>query len=181
MSGAVKYGGAIAIATVAVALRWLLIPWVGPDAPYATLIGAIAIAVWMGGWGPASAAAIAGFSGTGLVVGRSPGTLPVDRVHTVVGITLYALTCALIIGLGEAMRRTRDAHRRLQERFLRSQEAAIQGYGLLKTLRDRAGEVVDFEFEYINPLGAAIGKSEPERALGDRVTAVSPAAWAAGH
>ena len=180
MSRAVKYAGAIAIAAVAVALRWLLIPWVGPDAPYATLLGAIAIAVWMGGWGPASAAAIFGFIGTGLVIGRSLGTLPVDRMHTVVGITLYALTCALIIGLGEAMRRTRDAHRRLQERFLRSQEAAIQGYGLLKTLRDRDGEIVDFEFEYINPRGAAIGKSEPERVLGDRVTAVMPGACAAG-
>jgi signal transduction histidine kinase/CheY-like chemotaxis protein len=180
MSRAVKYSAAIAIATVAVALRWLLIPWVGPDAPYATLLGAIAITVWMGGWGPASVAAVFGFIGTGLVIGRSLGTLPVDRIHTVLGIALYALTCALIIGLGEAMRRTRDAHRRLQERFLRSQEAAIQGYGLLKTLRDGAGEIVDFEFEYINPLGAAIGKSEPERVLGDRVTAVMPGACEAG-
>jgi signal transduction histidine kinase/ActR/RegA family two-component response regulator len=180
MSGAVKYAHAIAIATVAVALRWLLIPWVGPDAPYATLLGAVAIAVWMGGWGPASAAAVFGFIGTGLVIGRSLGTLPVDQAHVAVGITLYAVTCGLIIGLGEAMRRTRDAHRRLQERFLRSQDAAIQGYGLLKTLRTDAGEVVDFEFEYINPLGAAIGKSEPERAVGDRVTAVMPGACAAG-
>ena len=180
MSSAVKYAGAIAIAAVAVALRWLLIPWVGPDAPYATLLGAVAIAVWLGGWGPASTAAIVGFIGTGLVIGRQLGTLPVDHVHAVVGIALYALTCALIIGLGEAMRRTRDAHRRLQERFLRSQEAAIQGYGLLKTLRNPSGEVTDFEFEYINPLGAAIGKSEPERVVGDRVTAVMPGACEAG-
>ena len=180
MSSAVKYAGAIGIAAVAVALRWLLIPWVGPDAPYATLLGAVAIAVWMGGWGPASAAAIVGFIGTGLVIGRQLGTLPVDHVHAVVGITLYALTCALIIGLGEAMRRTRDAHRRLQERFLRSQEAAIQGYGLLKTLRNPSGEVIDFEFEYINPLGAAIGKSEPERVVGDRVTTVMRGACEAG-
>ena len=45
MSGAVKYAGAIGIAILAVALRWALIPWVGPDAPYATLIGAVAIVV----------------------------------------------------------------------------------------------------------------------------------------
>jgi signal transduction histidine kinase/CheY-like chemotaxis protein len=180
MSGAVKYINAIAIVTVAVALRWLLIPWLGSDAPYAPLLGAIAITVWMGGWGPASAAAILGFIGTGLVIGRPLGTLPVDRIHTVLGITLYAMTCALIIGLGEVMRRTRDAHRRLQERFLHSQEAAIQGYGLLKTLRDPAGEIVDFEFEYINPLGAAIGQSKPERVLGERVTAVMPGACEAG-
>lgn len=174
MSGGVKYASAIAIAVVAVVLRWLLVPWVGPDAPYATLLGAIAIAVWMGGWGPAAVTAIVGLIGTGLVIGRSLGTLPVDRIHTVLGIALYGLTCALIIGLGEAMRRTRDAHRRSQERFLRSQEAAIQGYGLLKALRDGAGEIVDFEFEYINPLGASLAKSEPQRVLGGRVTAVMP-------
>lgn len=180
MSAAVKYAGAIAIAMAAVALRWFLIRWVGPDAPYATLFGAIAIAVWMGGWGPALAAAVFGLFGTALAIGRPLGSLPLDGLHTAVGIALYALTGALIIGLGEAMRRTRDAYRRSQERFLRSQEAAIQGYGLLKTLRDRAGKIADFEFEYINPLGAAILKSKPEQVVGHPVTAVMPAACAAG-
>jgi signal transduction histidine kinase/CheY-like chemotaxis protein len=180
MSVAVKYSGAIAIATVAIALRWLLIPWVGPDAPYATLLGAIAIVVWMGGWGPALAAAIFGFVGTVLLIGRPLGSLPVDHVHAVLGVVLYAFTCALIVGLGEEMRRTRDAYRRSQERFLRSQEAAIQGYGLLRTLRDPAGEIADFEFEYINPLGAAIRKSKPEDVVGFRVTSVMPGACEAG-
>lgn len=180
MSSAVQYARAIAIATAAIALRWLLIPWLGSDVPYATLIGAIAIAVWMGGWGPALAAAVFGFIGTSLVVGRPLGTLPVDPIHTAVGVTMYAATCALIIVLGEAMRRARDAYRRSQERFLRSQEVAIQGYGLLKAHRDRSGKVVDFDFEYINPLGAAIGRSEPERVVGQRLTAVMPGACAAG-
>ncbi len=98
-----RYGGALAIASAAIALRWLLIPWLEADVPYATLLGAIAIVVWMGGWGPALAAAIFGFIGTALVIGRPLGVLPVDRVHAVVGITLYAVTCALIIILGEAL------------------------------------------------------------------------------
>jgi len=174
------YGGALAIATASIALRWLLIPWLGSDVPYATLIGAIAIVVWMGGWGPALAAAIFGFVGTALVIGRPLGALPVDHVHAAIGITLYAVTCALIIVLGEALRRARDAYRRSQERFLRSQEAAIQGYALLKTLRDRSGKRVDFEFEYINPLGAAIRRSEPEQVVGRRVTDAMPGACAAG-
>lgn len=180
MSGALKYAGAIAIAAMAVALRWSLIPWVGPDAPYATLLGAVAIAVWMGGWGPAAVAGLLGFIGTGLVIGRPLGILPVDRIHTALGITLYSLTCALIIGLGEGMRRTRDAYRRSQERFLRSQEAAIQGFGLLRALRDPAGEIVDFVFEYINPLGASISKSKPERIVGYQVSTVMPGACTAG-
>jgi signal transduction histidine kinase/CheY-like chemotaxis protein len=180
MSRAIKYARAIAIATAAIALRWLLIPWLGSDVPYATLIGAIAIAVWMGGWGPALAAAVFGFVGTAFVIGRPLGSLPVDRNHTIVGVTLYAVTCLLIIVLGEAMRRARDAYRRSQERFLRSQEVAIQGYALLKARRDRAGKIVDFDFEYINPLGAAIGRSEPERVVGRPLTTVMAGACAAG-
>jgi signal transduction histidine kinase/ActR/RegA family two-component response regulator len=180
MSNSVKYAGAIAIAIAAIALRWLLIPWLESDVPYATVIGAVAIVVWMGGWGPALTAAIFGFVGTAFVIGRPLGTLPVDNIHTAIGITLYAVTCLLIIVLGEALRRARDAYRRSQERFLRSQEAAIQGYGLLKTHRDRAGKILDFEFEYINPLGAAIRRSEPERIVGRRVTEVMPGACTAG-
>src|SRR5581483_3424045 len=70
--------------------------------------------------------------------------------------------------------------RRAQERFLRSQEAAIQGHGLLQTVRSENGEVIDFAFEYINPLGAAISQSTPERIVGALVTAVMPGACAAG-
>jgi signal transduction histidine kinase/CheY-like chemotaxis protein len=180
MSATVKYANAIVITAVAVALRWWLIPLVGPDAPYATIMGAVALAVWMGGWGPAVLTAVLGLLGTGLVIARPLNTLPVDRIHTLVGFALYASTCALIIGLGEAMRRTRDAYRRSQERFLRSQEAAIQGYGWLKSVREADGTIVDFELEYINPLGASICKSSPERATGRRITAVMPGPCEAG-
>ena len=89
MSGLVKYASAVGIAAVAVALRWLLVPLVGPDAPYATLMGAVALAVWMGGWGPAAVTAAIGLIGTGLAIGRPLGTLPVDRLHTVVGLAIY--------------------------------------------------------------------------------------------
>src|SRR5262249_35824811 len=103
-----------------------------------------------------------------------------DGIHTVVGLILYSSTCALIIGLGEAMRRTRDAYRWSQERFLRSQEAAIQGYAWLKSVRGPEGEILDFELEYITPVCAAICKSSRERAVGCRVTAIMPGACASG-
>src|ERR1700754_3445263 len=98
MPVAVKYVNALAIAVVAVALRWWLIPMVGPDAPYATILGAVALAVWMGGWGPAVLTSVVGLIGTALVISGPLGTLPVDRVHTFVGLALYTSTCALIIG-----------------------------------------------------------------------------------
>src|ERR1043166_7387572 len=97
MSGAVKYANAIAIALVAVTIRWLLVPYLGPDAPYATIMGAVALTVWMGGWGPAVVTAVLGLIGTALVIGRPLGTLPVDPLHTAVGLFLYASTCGLII------------------------------------------------------------------------------------
>ncbi len=180
MSGALKYANAVAIAAVAVAIRWCLVPIVGADAPYATMMGAVALAVWMGGWGPGVVTALVGLIGIALLIGRPAGTLPVDAIHTTVGLALYASTCGLIIGLGEAMRRTRDAYRRSQERFLRSQEAAIQGYAWLKPLREPTGEIGDFAIDYLNPLGAAICGTSPERAFGHRVTMVMPGICAGG-
>src|SRR5579871_5174968 len=100
MSEALKYLNAFVIAAAAVAMRWLLIPLVGPDAPYATIMGAVALTVWLWGWGPAVVTAGVGLICTGLMIGRPLGTLPVDRLHTLVGFVLYASTCGLIIGLG---------------------------------------------------------------------------------
>jgi signal transduction histidine kinase/CheY-like chemotaxis protein len=180
MGDAVKYLNALSLAAAAVAMRWLLIPLVGPDAPYATILGAVALTVWMWGWGPAVLTAGAGLIGTGLIIARPLGTLPPDRLHTLVGFALYALTCGLIIGLGEEMRRTRDAYRRSQERFLGSQEAALQGYCWLNPRRAGSGEVVDFELEYINPLGAAICRSSPRAATAQCITAIMPGPCEAG-
>lgn len=180
MSVAAKYASAIGIAAVAIAIRWLLIPFVGPDAPYATMMGAVALTVWLSGWAPAMVTALVGLVGTALAIGRPLGTLPVDGIHTAVGLVLYATTCSLIIWLGEQVRRTRDAYRRSQERFFRSQEAAMQGYAWLEALWSPDGRICDFEIEYINPLGAVICKSNPEEAVLRKVTAIMPGACAAG-
>jgi len=180
MSGAAKYASAIGIAAVAIVIRWLLIPFVGPDAPYATMMGAVALTVWLSGWAPAAVTALLGLIGTALAIGRPMGLLPVDGIHTAVGLVLYASTCGLIIWLGEQMRRTRDAYRQSQQRFFRSQEVAIQGYAWLKALSTATGQILDFEIEYINPLGAAICKSTPERAVRRTLSAIMPGACAAG-
>jgi signal transduction histidine kinase len=180
MGEAVKYLNALGLAAAAVAMRWLLIPLVGADAPYATVLSAVALTVWLWGWGPAVLTAGAGLIGTGLVIARPLGTLPADQLHTLVGFALYSLTCGLIIGLGEEMRRTRDAYRRSQERFLGSQEAAIQGYCWLNPQRAADGALVDFHIEYLNPLGAAICRSSPQQAVAQPITVIMPGACEAG-
>ena len=129
---AVRYAAAIAVAAAAVVLRWFLLPWLDSDLPFATLFGAIAVAVWMGGWGPALAAAMAGLIGTVLLIGK-PHSIVAGHIDltTLFSVGVYALTCALIIGLGQAMRRARDAYQRSQQMF---KEVALE-------LKQRATEL----------------------------------------
>ena len=128
----VRYAAAIAVTAAAVVLRWFLLPWLKSDLQYATLFGAIAVAVWMGGWGPAVVAASAGLAGTVLLFGRPESLVAGPAgLATFLSIGVYALTCALIIGLGEAMRKARDDYRRSQQMF---KEVALE-------LKQRAAEL----------------------------------------
>ena len=114
---AVRYTAAIAIAAAAVVLRWFLLPWLQSDLPYATLFGAVAVAVWMGGWGPALAAAVSGLIGTSLLFGKPESLLGNPGITTFFALGVYVLTCGLIIGLGQTMRKARDDYRRSQEMY----------------------------------------------------------------
>jgi two-component system CheB/CheR fusion protein len=69
--------------------------------------------------------------------------------------------------------RDRDL-RRSEERFRLSQESAIQGFTLFKAVRDEGGRVVDLEYEYINPAGAALGRTTPEPLIGRRLKDMFP-------
>ena len=136
----VRYVAAIAIAAAAVVLRWFLLPWLKSDVPYATMFGAIAVAVWMGGWGPALTAAITGLVGTALLFGRPQSFAFSGSLNMLLGIGVYAGTCALIIGLGETMRKARDDYRRSQEMFkevaleLKQRAADLQRADAIKSM-----------------------------------------------
>jgi signal transduction histidine kinase/ActR/RegA family two-component response regulator len=80
----------------------------------------------------------------------------------------------VIIALGQNLRAARERSRLAEERFRKSQEAAIQGYGLLRAVRDEAGKVRDFVIEYVNPRGAALARQTPETVVGRRLTQVLP-------
>lgn len=140
MVAAVRYAAAIAIATAAVVLRWFLLPWLSSDLPYATLFGAIAVAVWMGGWGPAIVAAILGLVGTTVLIGMPESFAEAASWSTLLGLAVYGATCALIIGLGETMRKARDDYRRSQEMFkevaleLKQRAADLQRADSIKSL-----------------------------------------------
>jgi signal transduction histidine kinase len=79
--------------------------------PYITLYGAVAIAVWFGGVGPAVLALIVGYAIVKVRYVEPRGVLAIDSPAGLLELGLFALSCALIIVLGEAMRRARDRYR----------------------------------------------------------------------
>jgi signal transduction histidine kinase/CheY-like chemotaxis protein len=171
-----KYGyvAAVALAVCAVMLRYFLVPWLGYDVRYASLFGAIAIAVWMGGWRPAVLTASLGFVLSQLFLVTPFGRFVFDEASDYVGFVIFALTSSVIIALGHNMRAARERFQVAEERFRKSQEAAIQGYANLRAVRNDGGKVADFLIEYVNPRGAAFARLTPEAVIGRRLTEVLP-------
>jgi PAS domain S-box-containing protein len=90
-------------ALVAIVLRWLLDPLLGDSVPFITLFGAVAAAVWIGGYGPALLAAAVGYLGCTWLFVPPRGVLSLGEPQTLVALGAYTFTCALIIGIGSAM------------------------------------------------------------------------------
>lgn len=105
------YGGAVAVTLAALFLRWFLDPWLGKEVPYITLYGAVAIAVWFGGLGPAVLAMVLGYVVVNVRYVSPIGTLSIDSPDDAIALVLFALSAALVVVLGEAMRRARDRYR----------------------------------------------------------------------
>lgn len=168
-----SYIGAAAVAVSAVLLRYFLLPWVGTGLLYTTLFGAVAVAVWMGGWRPGVLAAVLGYILALMFIKTPVAEIEFGTAADWFGLVVYSLSCALIIALGHRMRAAR-------ERFQRSQEAAVQGFAILRALRDPQGKIIDFVIDYVNPRGAALARQTPETAQGRRLTEMLPGVVSAG-
>jgi signal transduction histidine kinase len=161
------YGGALAAVLAALLLRWLLTPWLGAAVPYITLFGAVAVAVWVGGWRPALLAAALGYAGSESLFLTSPGSLMPDSFADWAQLGLFAISSGLIIGLGEGMRRARDLYRgselELRDRAARLQRADTHKSQFLAVL----------SHELRNPLaplrnGLALLKLKPSAAAAEK-------------
>lgn len=121
------YGGAVAVTLAAVFLRWFLDPWLGNAIPYITLYGAVAIAVWFGGVGPAVLAMVLGYVIANIRYISPFDSVQIEGASDTIALGLFSLSCSLIVVLGEAMRRARDRHRaseaELKERARQLQRA----------------------------------------------------------
>jgi PAS domain S-box-containing protein len=101
------------VLAAAVLLRWLLDPIMGDSLPLVTLSGAVAAAVWVGGYRPALLVTVVGYIACRYLFIQPRGTF-LFNTEIVVGGIAYLFTCSLIIGIGEAMQRaqTRASARR---------------------------------------------------------------------
>jgi PAS domain S-box-containing protein len=113
-----RYLVAVAATAVAVLLRWLADPWLGEYLLFTPLFGAIAVAVWIGGWRPALVAVVLGLLAYNYLFIEPRGSFFIQHVSDFVALFLYLLTCSIIVGFGEGMRiaqrRTEEGRERLR-------------------------------------------------------------------
>jgi len=100
----VAYALAIAALAAAVLLRWLLDPVLGDALPLVTLFGAVAAAVWLGGYRPAVLVTALGYAACNYLFVSPRGQIRLEEPGDLVGLLAYLFTCSLIVGFGEAMR-----------------------------------------------------------------------------
>jgi PAS domain S-box-containing protein len=99
---------ALLFTALAIAVRALLDPWLGDTLSLVTLYGAVAAAVWIGGHGRGVLAAIAGYLVSDYLFIEPRGVFGFSDTSSFVGALAYSVTCAIVIGLGNATRRARN-------------------------------------------------------------------------
>ena len=102
------YAISLLVLAAAVLLRWLLDPLMGDSLPLVTLFGAVAAAVWLGGYQPALLVTIVGYAACDFLFIEPRGAFVLSS-EAIVGGLAYLFTCALIIGTGEGMRRAQES------------------------------------------------------------------------
>jgi PAS domain S-box-containing protein len=100
----VEYGVAVSAVVGAVFVRWLLDPWLGDHLPLVTLFGAVAVAVWFGGYRPALLAVVLGLLACKLLFIEPRGYILLPGARDLIGVLAYLISCVIIIGFGEGMR-----------------------------------------------------------------------------
>ena len=153
----------LAALVVAVLLRWLLDPLMGDALPLVTLFGAVAAAVWLGGYRLAILIALLGYVACHYLFIEPRGQFDFTDFANVVGLIAYLFTCALIILFGDMTHVAQSRAHQRQEVFR-------------VTLRSIGDAVITTDIEgcitYINGIGESLTGWSYADALGqplDRV------------
>ena len=113
-------------------LRQLLDPLMGETLPLVTLFGAIAVAVWLGGYGPAVLVAALGYAACAYLFIEPRGHIDLSETKNLVGFVAYGFTASIIIVFGQLLLQARQQlliglWTKLNGRFVRS---AVQQVGV---------------------------------------------------
>ncbi len=137
---------ALAVAA-AVVLRWLMDPWLGPAQPFVTLSVAVAIVVWFIGYPAALFAAALGYVVADFLF-LYPEGVSARSAGGIADLIAYVVTCALIIGFGEAMHRAKRGVAGVRRELAERQQRLG---GILESISDGFYSVDrDWRFVYIN-------------------------------
>lgn len=147
----------------AVLLRWVLDPVLGDSLPLVTLFGAIAAAVWVGGYRPAIIVVILGYIACDYLFIEPRGQLAMTGVGHVVGLAAYLFTSGFIISFGEAMRTAQV--RSNQGREILSVTLGSIGDAVITT--DNEGRIT-----YMNRVGESVTGWSQADALGQPLESV---------
>ncbi len=121
-----SYSAALLFTALALALRWLLNPWLGDQLPFITLPAAVAAAVWFGGAGPGVVASLASYLGGVTLLPESGLAGSFASAGGLPGLAAWLVSCSIIIGLGEVAERAR--------------RRAAEGRDLLRVTFESAGD-----------------------------------------
>ncbi len=111
---------------------------------------------------------------------------PVDKVHGMTAewlkIQVVQLDDGVAITASDISERKRreEATAANERRFLAAAELSLDSFFILESIRDPAGEIVDFRFTFLNTRGAAIIFHKPEEVLGQALCELLPENRAGG-
>ena len=142
---------------IAVLLRWILDPLMGDAFPLVTLFGAVAAAVWLGGYRVAIPITLIGYIACHYLFIEPRGQVDVTGTANLVGLVAYLFTCALIIVFGEA---ARIAHTRATERR-EVFRVTLRSIGDAVITTDTEGRIT-----YLNEVGESLTGWSYKEALG---------------
>ena len=148
--------GLVAVA-VAVLLRWVLDPLMGDALPLVTLFGAVAAAVWLGGYRVAIPVTLVGYIASHYLFIEPRGRFDVTDVPNLVGLVAYFFTCTLIIVFGEAARIAQQRVAQQREVF----RVTLRSIGDAVMTTDIQGRIT-----YINEVAESLTGWSHEAALG---------------
>ena len=112
-----RYLVALVAVAAALAIRGALTPWLGERVPFITLFGAVIVAAWFGGMGPALLAALLGWVGAETLFVPPIGALTFRGTVQVLEFLTYLLSSLLIAALGSAMHKARVRLEESEQRF----------------------------------------------------------------